>query len=44
MTDRSQAFAKINISLDIISKMADGYHNLKMVMQTVGLSDDITRK
>ena len=42
MTDTSLAFAKINISLDIVSKMADGYHNLKMVMQTVGLSDEIT--
>lgn len=36
------AFAKINISLDIVSKMADGYHNMKMVMQSVALSDEIT--
>ena len=42
MTDTSLAFAKINISLDIVSKMADGYHNLKMVMQTVSLSDEIS--
>ena len=42
MTDTSPAFAKINISLDIVSKMDDGYHNLKMVMQTVSLSDEIT--
>jgi len=42
ITDTSLAFAKINISLDIVSKMANGYHNLKMVMQTVGLSDEIT--
>jgi len=42
MTDTSLAFAKINISLDIVSKMDDGFHNLKMVMQTVGLSDEIT--
>jgi len=42
MTDTSQAFAKINLSLDIISKMADGYHYLKTVMQTVSLSDEIT--
>jgi len=40
----SKAFAKINISLDIVSKMADGYHNLRMVMQTVSLCDEITIK
>jgi len=37
-----KAHAKINLSLDIISKMADGYHYMKMVMQTVGLCDEIT--
>ena len=42
MTETSFAYAKINISLDIISKMADGYHNLKTVMQTVSLGDKIT--
>jgi len=42
MTDTSRASAKINISLDIVSKRADGYHNLNMVMQTVDLSDEIT--
>ena len=41
MTETSFAYAKINLSLDIISKMADGYHNLKMVMQTVSLCDEI---
>jgi len=42
MTKTSLAYAKINMSLDIVSKMADGYHNMKMVMQSVGLSDEIT--
>ena len=42
MTETSLAFAKVNISLDIVSKMADGYHNMKMVMQSVSLSDEIT--
>jgi len=42
MTETSLAYAKINISLDIVSKMADGYHYLKTVMQTVSLSDEIT--
>jgi len=42
MRDTVPAYAKINISLDIVSKMADGYHNLKTVMQSVSLSDMIT--
>ncbi|MCL2079523.1 MAG: 4-(cytidine 5'-diphospho)-2-C-methyl-D-erythritol kinase [Oscillospiraceae bacterium] len=37
-----KAFAKVNISLDIISKMDDGYHYLKTIMQSVSLCDDIT--
>ena len=42
MIETAKAFAKINISLDIVSKMADGYHNMKMVMQSVSLCDEIT--
>ena len=42
MTETALAYAKVNISLDIVSKMADGYHNMKMVMQTVSLADEIT--
>jgi len=42
MIETAPAYAKINLSLDIVSKMADGYHNMKMVMQTVGLCDEIT--
>ena len=38
------AYAKINISLDIVSKMPDGYHDLKTIMQTVSLNDEITIK
>lgn len=34
--------AKINITLDILGKRADGYHVLKMVMQSVSLSDTVT--
>ena len=36
------AHAKINLSLDILGKRDDGYHLLKMVMQTVALSDTLT--
>ena len=42
MTETANAYAKINISLDIVSKMADGYHDLKTIMQTVSLCDEIT--
>jgi len=40
----SPAYAKINISLDIVSKRPDGYHNLKTIMQSVSLCDEITIK
>jgi 4-diphosphocytidyl-2-C-methyl-D-erythritol kinase len=36
------ANAKLNLSLDIVSKRDDGYHNMKTVMQSVSLSDEIT--
>ena len=42
MTESGFAYAKINISLDIISKMPDGFHSMRMVMQTVSLCDEIT--
>nr|WP_319488310.1 4-(cytidine 5'-diphospho)-2-C-methyl-D-erythritol kinase [uncultured Caproiciproducens sp.] len=35
------AYAKINLSLDIIGKRADGYHFLRMVMQSVSLCDKL---
>ena len=38
------AFAKINLTLDILGKRPDGYHNLVMVMQSVGLYDEIDVK
>lgn len=33
------AYAKINLTLDILGKREDGYHDLKSVMQTVSLHD-----
>ncbi len=36
------AYAKINLTLDIIGRRADGYHLLQMVMQSVSLCDTIT--
>ena len=35
------AFAKLNLTLDVLGKRDDGYHDLKSVMQTVSIRDDI---
>ncbi len=35
------AFAKINLTLDVLDKRPDGYHNIKSIMQTISLRDDI---
>ena len=35
------AYAKLNLTLDVLGKREDGYHDLKSVMQTVSLRDDI---
>lgn len=36
------AYAKINLSLDVLGRREDGYHDLKMVMQSVSLCDQVT--
>lgn len=36
-----KAFAKLNLALDVLSKLEDGYHAMRMVMQSVGLCDDV---
>ncbi len=41
MTYKSKAYAKINLSLDILGKRDDGYHNLLSVMHTVPLFDEL---
>ena len=38
----AKSYAKINLSLDVLGKMDNGYHNVKMVMQTVSLFDLVT--
>ena len=35
-------YSKINLSLDVLSKREDGYHNLQMIMQSLELHDEIT--
>jgi len=39
---QTAAFAKLNLSLDILGRRPDGYHDLRMVMHTVDLSDSLT--
>lgn len=38
------AYAKINLGLDVTARRPDGYHDVKMIMQTIGLYDTITIK
>lgn len=40
--EREEAFAKINLTLDVLSLRPDGYHEMDMVMQSVSLSDTLT--
>ena len=42
---RLRALAKINLGLDVLRKREDGYHEVRMVMQTIRMYDqlDITR-
>lgn len=35
------AYAKLNLTLDVLGKRDDGYHDLQSVMQTISIRDDI---
>ncbi|MBX7289264.1 4-(cytidine 5'-diphospho)-2-C-methyl-D-erythritol kinase [Clostridium chauvoei] len=37
-----KAYAKVNISLDVVGKREDGYHLLRMIMQNIDLYDEVT--
>ncbi|MDO4302689.1 MAG: 4-(cytidine 5'-diphospho)-2-C-methyl-D-erythritol kinase [Bacillota bacterium] len=37
-----KAYAKINLGLDVIRRREDGYHEVKMIMQTVDIWDRLT--
>lgn len=37
-----KAYAKINLGLDVLRRREDGYHEVKMIMQTIGLCDTLT--
>lgn len=38
---RLKARAKINLGLDVLGRREDGYHDVRMVMQTIGIYDRI---
>ena len=35
------AYAKVNLGLDVLNKSTDGYHEVRMVMQSIGLCDAV---
>lgn len=37
-----QARAKLNLTLDVLGKRPDGYHDLRMIMQSIDLADALT--
>ena len=39
---KREAPAKVNLTLDILGKREDGYHEMRMVMQTISLCDTVT--
>ena len=36
-----KAYAKVNLGLDVLRKREDGYHEVKMIMQTIGICDEL---
>lgn len=42
METKENAYAKLNLSLDVLGKRPDGYHDLRMVMCSVELADEVT--
>ncbi|MDE7218512.1 MAG: 4-(cytidine 5'-diphospho)-2-C-methyl-D-erythritol kinase [Oscillospiraceae bacterium] len=42
MTYIEPAYAKLNLALDILGKRPDGYHELRMVMQSIDLADQVS--
>lgn len=39
---RIKAYAKLNLTLDVLGGRPDGYHDLRMIMQTIDLADVLT--
>ena len=41
-TITTKAYGKLNLTLDVLRKRPDGYHDMQMIMQSVDLCDDVT--
>ena len=39
---KALAYGKINLHLDVLNRMENGYHNIESIMQSVSLADEIT--
>lgn len=37
-----KAYAKINLGLDVVGRLENGYHEVRMIMQTIGIYDVLT--
>ena len=42
MIYKAEAYGKINLYLDVLDRMENGYHNIESIMQSVSLCDEIT--
>ena len=42
MTLTLQAYAKINLTLEVIARRPDGYHEIASILQTISLADTLT--
>ncbi len=41
-TVKEKAYAKVNLYLNVVSRRDDGFHNIKTIMHSVSLCDDVT--
>ena len=41
-TIQMKAFGKVNLGLDVLRRREDGYHEVRMIMQTIQLFDRIS--
>ena len=39
---QQKAYAKINLGLDVVRRLPNGYHQVKMIMQSINLWDELT--
>ncbi len=42
MNARVLAFAKLNVNLEVLERRADGYHEIRSIVQTIDLADRLT--